>query len=165
MTRGYSICEPHPTVPSRGRPTYIQAGRGGAGNIKRYNSSDLTKGPAAAGPASRVELSPPPSTSRFTMTGRGGAGNTHVHSQRAMFSFDEELQREERIKENMSKAPIYHIGRGGAGNAVNEMEPKGGRNGSASSMSSAETNASSVSNRARNIFRTLSRTISRDSRQ
>ena len=79
-----------------------------------------------------------------------------------MFSFDEELQREEMIKENMSKAPIYHIGRGGAGNAVNEMEPKGGRNGSAASVSS---NGSSVSERTRRsfgeVFRTLSRTISK----
>ena len=163
MARGYSITEPHPTVPSRGRPTYIQAGRGGAGNIKRYNSEELTKGPAAAGPASRTALSPPPSSAKFT-SGRGGAGNTFTrnYSQRAMFSFDEELQREEMIKENMSKAPIYHIGRGGAGNAVNEMEPKGGRNGSAASVSS---NGSSVSERTRRsfgeVFRTLSRTISK----
>lgn len=166
MTRGFSICEPHPSVPSRGRSAYIQAGRGGAGNIKRYNSSELTQGSAATGPASRAALSPPPSSTKFT-AGRGGAGNTYSHdalSQRAMFSFDEELKREELRKENMSKTPIYHIGRGGAGNAVNEMEPRGGRNGSAASMSS---NGSSVSERARrsvgDVFRTLSRTVSRSS--
>jgi len=153
-------------VPARGRSAYIQAGRGGAGNIKRYNSEELTKGPAAAGPASRVELSPPPTTSKFT-SGRGGAGNTfaRTHSQRAIFSFDEELKRDEMIKENMSKAPIYHIGRGGAGNAVNEMEPKGGLNGSSASTASVSSNGSSVSSRARrsfgDVFRTLSRTVSR----
>ncbi|KAL1310494.1 hypothetical protein AAFC00_000782 [Neodothiora populina] len=165
MTR-YSICEPHPTVPSRGRPAYIQAGRGGAGNIKRYNSHELTHGPAAAGPASRADLSPPPTTAKFT-AGRGGAGNTFTRSpeQRAIFSFDEELKRDEMIKENMSKTPIYHIGRGGAGNAINEMEPKGGRNGSMLSGSSRASTSSNVSNRARSIFRTLSRTISRDSKQ
>lgn len=160
MTRGYSVCEPHPSVPStKGRSAYIQAGRGGAGNIKRYNSEQLTRGPAASGPASRVEIPSPPPSTKFT-AGRGGAGNTFTrnHSQRAMFSFDEELQREEMIKENMIKAPVYHIGRGGAGNAVNEMEPKGGRTGSMSSS------GSSISERTRDrlgsVFRTLSRTVS-----
>lgn len=167
MARGYSITEPHPTVKSRGRPAYIQAGRGGAGNIKRYNSEELTKGQTATGPASRAELSPPPTTSRFT-AGRGGAGNTFTqsHSQRAIFSFDEELRRDEMIKENMSKAPVYHIGRGGAGNAVDEMKPRGSSNGSAASVSSS---GSSMSERARgsmrDVFRTLSRTVSRQSRE
>lgn len=164
MTQKYSICEPHPSVPSRGRSAYIQAGRGGAGNIKRYEAAQLTQGPSASGPASRTELSPPPTNARFT-SGRGGAGNTfsRQESQRAIFSFDEELRREAMIKENMSKTPVYHIGRGGAGNLVNEMEPKpSSRQGSDASVSSS---GSSTSERARrgfgDMFRTLSRSISK----
>lgn len=35
-----------------------------------------------------------------------------------MFKFDEELERERRHSEAV---PVYHVGRGGAGNLVNEM--------------------------------------------
>lgn len=35
-----------------------------------------------------------------------------------MFKFDEELERERRTSETV---PVYHVGRGGAGNLVNEM--------------------------------------------
>jgi hypothetical protein len=48
--------------------------------------------------------------------GRGGAGNMYSGSERAMFSFDEELTRE-RVREE-GAAPVYHVGRGGAGNLV-----------------------------------------------
>jgi len=36
------------------------------------------------------------------------------HSERPIFSFDEELERQQRMMQHM--APVYHIGRGGAGN-------------------------------------------------
>ena len=39
-----------------------------------------------------------------------------------MFSFDEELDRQRKMMEH--QAPVYHIGRGGAGNLVDEMEEK-----------------------------------------
>lgn len=35
-----------------------------------------------------------------------------------MFKFDEELERERR---NSEAVPVYHVGRGGAGNLINEM--------------------------------------------
>ena len=38
-----------------------------------------------------------------------------------MFSFDEELERQ-----RLAEAPIYHVGRGGMGNAVDERNPGGG---------------------------------------
>ena len=38
-----------------------------------------------------------------------------------MFSFDEELERQ-----RLAEAPIYHVGRGGVGNAVDERNPGGG---------------------------------------
>ncbi|KAJ9624970.1 hypothetical protein H2203_004921 [Taxawa tesnikishii (nom. ined.)] len=157
----YQVTEPHPSVP---RSSYIHAGRGGAGNYKRYNSSELTKGPEATGPASLAILSPPPTGSRTMFTsGRGGAGNTfkRSESQRAIFSFDEELEREQRMRENQSKAPVYHIGRGGAGNLVDEMKPRGGRVPSTSSASSNASTSSEASRKLSNAFSRLSRTFSR----
>ena len=51
-----------------------------------------------------------------------------------MFSFDEELQQQERLRSQ--QAPVYHVGRGGAGNLVDEMKPRSQRTNSASSISS-----------------------------
>jgi len=48
------------------------------------------------------------------MGGRGGAGNVFPSSERAIFSFDEELERQLRWERDV--APVYHVGRGGAGN-------------------------------------------------
>jgi hypothetical protein len=49
------------------------------------------------------------------MTGRGGAGNyKQPPSERAIFSFDEELERQ--LSLDRHAAPVYHVGRGGAGN-------------------------------------------------
>lgn len=157
----YQVTEPHPSVPS-GKSAYIHAGRGGAGNYARYNFNDLTLGPIASGPASRGRISPPPSNGSFT-TGRGGAGNTFSRrdSQRAMFSFDEELERQAKVVENASRAPVYHIGRGGAGNAIEEMKPVQ-RQGSATSASSTGSSASEKVRRSLgDVVRSLSRTVSR----
>lgn len=142
----YSITEPHPSVNTSRRTTYLPSGRGGAGNISRYDNSHLTAGPSAKGPAS-ISLLPP--TSARALTGRGGAGNVRKPSdassvgrptlngfkprsssesstssvsssdagEQAIFSFDEELARDQRMRDNAARTPVYHIGRGGAGNA------------------------------------------------
>jgi len=117
-SRNYSITEPHPSVPAT---NYIHAGRGGAGNIARLNPKGVTSGPDASGPAARVALQVPTASSYFT-AGRGGAGNMHRDKERAIFSFDEELERQRKMMEH--QAPIYHVGRGGAGNLVDEMAEK-----------------------------------------
>jgi len=106
----YSIVEPHPSVPAS---HYFTTGRGGAGNRVKAPST-VTRGSDASGPAARVNLATqynPPKT--FT-TGRGGAGNVHPSSERAIFSFDEELERQ--LSQERHAAPVYHVGRGGAGN-------------------------------------------------
>lgn len=111
----YSIVEPHPSVHSS---SFITTGRGGAGNITKAPAS-VTSGRDATGPAARVPLSslrrsPQASHQSFT-TGRGGAGNiVHPPSERAIFSFDEEL--EHQLSREQHAAPVYHVGRGGAGN-------------------------------------------------
>merc|ERR1719282_488249 len=109
MVLSYHITEPHPSIPAS---HIYHAGRGGAGNVMRVNPKSVTSGPDASGPASRIKLTPPPADALFT-TGRGGAGNVHREKERAMFSFDEELAQQERLREHA--APVYHIGRGGAG--------------------------------------------------
>lgn len=95
---------------------YFTTGRGGAGNRVKAPST-VTRGSDASGPAARINLAAAqhntaqPKT--FT-TGRGGAGNVHPTSERAIFSFDEELERQ--LSQDRHAAPVYHVGRGGAGN-------------------------------------------------
>ncbi|KAF1970004.1 hypothetical protein BU23DRAFT_219726 [Bimuria novae-zelandiae CBS 107.79] len=125
----YHITEPHPSAPS----SAIYYGRGGAGNITRV-PANVTSAQDASGPASRIKLTPPPSNALFT-SGRGGAGNMHREKERAMFSFDEELAQQERLREHA--APVYHVGRGGAGNLVEERVKSVRQNSTSSSGSEA----------------------------
>jgi Protein of unknown function (DUF3602) len=139
MPSSYRITEPHPTIPST---RYIYSGRGGAGNFSHVNPKNLTAGPDASGPASRKPLpgsqakksqqqqqqsqqsTSSPSSDKISSAahdnyysaGRGGAGNMQnpYYPERPIFSFDEELERQKKIQEQM--APHYHVGRGGAGN-------------------------------------------------
>lgn len=82
------------------------AGRGGAGNYHRLATAPLPPPPTT--------IVATPSTRFFG--GRGGAGNAHLFGERAMFSFDEELEHDRLLQEN--HAPVYSVGRGGAGNIV-----------------------------------------------
>ena len=80
----------------------------------------VTRGSDASGPASQfssLSSHSPSLKSRTFLTGRGGAGNIQHHppSERAIFSFDEELERQ--LSQERHAAPVYHVGRGGAGNA------------------------------------------------
>ena len=109
-SRNYSIVEPHPSVPAT---HYFSTGRGGAGNRVKAPQS-VTRGSDATGPAARVSLSSSHNARKSFTTGRGGAGNVHPSSERAIFSFDEELERQ--LSQERHAAPVYHVGRGGAGN-------------------------------------------------
>ncbi|KAF1837690.1 hypothetical protein BDW02DRAFT_576970 [Decorospora gaudefroyi] len=154
MPSSFHISEPHPSA-----STYMYSGRGGAGNAMRIKPSEVTAGPTASGPASRTKLTPPPSNAMYA-TGRGGAGNMK-RSERAMFSFDEELAQQERLRSQ--QAPVYHIGRGGAGNLVDEMKPRSQRQNSASSSSSVESVQSEkdgVRRSMENAWQRLSRKVS-----
>jgi hypothetical protein len=144
----YRVIEPHPSVPHTSRPA-LHTARGGAGNIISLKNTKTTDSRTATGPASLTRLdSRAPTT--FT-SGRGGAGNVHSSSERAIFSFDEELEREMR-----RAAPVYHVGRGGAGNMIHrntDNESSLSRKFSASSETSAKSNISSTSDRARDMAR------------
>ncbi|RHZ68752.1 hypothetical protein CDV55_101184 [Aspergillus turcosus] len=106
----YRVIEPHPSVPHTSRPA-LHTARGGAGNVISLKNTKTTDSQTATGPASLTRLdSNVPSTFN---SGRGGAGNVRSSSERAIFSFDEELERELR-----RAAPVYHVGRGGAGNMI-----------------------------------------------
>lgn len=154
MSRNYSVTEPHPTVPKTGG--YIGGGRGGAGNYKHYQSTDLTTGPNATGPASRVTLSKP--QRRIIPAGRGGAGNMFNEAEESIFQFDEEmLARRER------QAPVYHIGRGGAANWVDESKPRNPRKDSTSSASSQMSSDSAVSAVRRSTERAINGLLGRRS--
>jgi len=106
-------------------------GRGGAGNSARlppptslHSTTSRLTSPAYSSTSSH---------SKYT-TGRGGAGNLHPSTdERPMFRFDEELERE-RLKGEA--APVYHVGRGGTGNAVNERRGSSGSEESGSARGS-----------------------------
>jgi hypothetical protein len=132
--QSYSITEPHPSIP---KSNYIPSGRGGAGNYAQVNPHDVTSGQTASGPASVKPLRSASPDDYFT-TGRGGAGNVHRVKERAIFSFDEELERQRRMTEH--QAPIYHVGRGGAGNLVDEMRPQMESRSSSASSAGSEYN-------------------------
>jgi len=129
--QSYSITEPHPSIP---KSNYVHSGRGGAGNYSHVNPQDITSAQTASGPASIRPLRVT-SPAEYFAAGRGGAGNVHRVKERAIFSFDEELERQRRMTEH--QAPIYHVGRGGAGNLVDEMRPRMESRSSTSSASSA----------------------------
>ncbi len=103
----YKVVEPHPQAAT----PYIHTSRGGAGNVAKADS--VTSGPDATGPASRHPALRNSRRSVF-ISGRGGAGNLHSNSERAIFSFDEELEAQMRQMQDL--APVCYVGRGGAGN-------------------------------------------------
>ncbi|KAF4620102.1 hypothetical protein G7Y89_g14720 [Cudoniella acicularis] len=123
----YQITEPHPTVKS-----YAHSGRGGAGNT--FKAPKTTNGSTARGPASLFDHGAPSSGEWFS-SGRGGAGNIRNSSERAVFSFDEELERQT-TREKMDKTgAVWHVGRGGAGNWTTTV-PNSSRKDSSSSAGS-----------------------------
>jgi len=121
------VTEPHPTA-----NTYIHSGRGGAGNL--FKVPITSSGATARGPASLFETGLPKSSSKFS-SGRGGAGNIHPSSEKALFSLDEELDRQSTRERKIKEGGIYHVGRGGAGNYAT-TRPNAGRKDSSSSAGS-----------------------------
>lgn len=142
----YRVIEPHPSVPHTSRPA-VYTGRGGCGNVISLKNTKTTPSRTATGPASLTRLdSRSPST---FVSGRGGAGNVHRSSERAIFSFDEELERDLR-----RAAPVYHVGRGGAGNTIfgDDASSSLSRKYSAGSTTT-NSSAGSVADRARDKAR------------
>lgn len=160
-SRKVSITEPHPSVPKTGT-TYISGGRGGAGNYKRYKTEDITDGPSATGPASRINLLSRSLKKQYLLpVGRGGSGNMYkptADAEDRVFQFDEEM-----AKRHEAQAPVYHIGRGGAANWVDERDdaaqPERTRQGSLASAGSDSSESSSGSN-VRRTFSSLTRKFS-----
>jgi hypothetical protein len=146
MPATYSVTEPHPTASK-----YIHSGRGGAGNT--FKAPKTSKGSSARGPASLISTTPKPD-SKFS-SGRGGAGNIHNSSEKAIFSFDEELERQcTREKAMKQEGAIWHVGRGGAGNWTTARPSSSHRK---DSSSSGDSDASARSG----FFGRLSHTFER----
>ena len=144
MSSRYTIVEPHPSVTPYQQ--YISTGRGGAGNAVKAPTA-VTRGSDASGPASRASDASLHIPRRAFISGRGGAGN-HVHEAPRIFSFDEELRQQ--MQQAKHVAPVYHVGRGGAGNLYRSSNPstdsklellRRDSNNSAASSSSAESGA------------------------
>ena len=81
-----------------------------------------------------------------------------------MFSFDEELALQ--LRQSSHPAPIYHVGRGGAGNTArpqgNAMYVDGGGSSSSRRRESSATDSSSEKSEGsapRNIMRKIGRTV------
>jgi len=146
MPSSYSVVEPHPTA-----NTFVHSGRGGAGNT--FKAPKTTQGSTARGPASLFEAGLPQGSGKFS-SGRGGAGNIHPSSEKAIFSFDEELERQTTRERKIKDGAIYHVGRGGAGNFA-QTRAASGRKDSSSSRDSDD------SSRTSGFFSRLSHTFER----
>jgi len=129
MSSRYSVTEPHPTASK-----FIHSGRGGAGNT--FKAPKTSSGANARGPASLFEAGLPQGASKFS-SGRGGAGNIHPSSEKAIFSFDEEFERQNTRERKMKEGAVYHVGRGGAGNFAQTRPASSNRKDSSSSDGSS----------------------------
>ncbi|EFQ97908.1 hypothetical protein MGYG_00945 [Nannizzia gypsea CBS 118893] len=99
--------------PSSAQENTMYSGRGGAGNFHPLKTSPITSSSSISSSrtlSSRLGLN----ARQLLSAGRGGLGNFHSTSEYAIFSFDEEL--EQQLKREKDVAPVFHIGRGGAGN-------------------------------------------------
>jgi hypothetical protein len=140
----YQLTEPHPTVKS-----YAHSGRGGAGNY--YKAPKTSNGTTARGPASLLEHGLPQTSSSKFSAGRGGAGNIHNSSERPIFSFDEELERQASRDQKMKEGAVWHVGRGGAGNWIASGQAAS-RKDSTSSADSSHSGRSGFFGRISNTF-------------
>ncbi|KAH0536300.1 hypothetical protein FGG08_006815 [Glutinoglossum americanum] len=122
------VDHPAGTLPSIHPTILVRAGRGGAGNYRLVEPSPSSPSSASSDRSSSTfsKISFKSSSSGIFASGRGGAGNMHFASERAMFHFDEELAHERRRPQ--TPAPIYHIGRGGAANFVAPSQRRDERN-------------------------------------
>lgn len=146
MPSHYSVTEPHPTVKK-----YVHSGRGGAGNT--FRAPKTSEGSTARGPASFFETGLPASSSSSKFSsGRGGAGNIHNSSERAIFSFDEELERQNTRERKMKEGAVWHVGRGGAGNWTTSRPESSSRKDSTSSAGSDSSTRSGFFGRLSHTF-------------
>jgi len=143
MPSHYQVTEPHPHTGK-----FVHTGRGGAGNT--FKAPKTSDGATARGPASLFETGLPMSNSKFS-SGRGGAGNIHQPSERAIFSFDEELDRQSSREKRMKEGAVWHVGRGGAGNYATTIA-SGSRKDSTSSAGSDASGRSGFLGRLSHTF-------------
>jgi len=116
MPSPVKITSPHSTASK-----YIHSGRGGAGNAVK--APKTTNGSTATGSASLFEAGLPRTSNKFS-SGRGGAGNIYDKSEKAVYSLDGELELQTTREKMMMNGGVYHIGRGGAGNAAMTLPPR-----------------------------------------
>lgn len=160
-----AFTEPHPTSSGRpehqGKVTYGFA-RGGAGNYRSFDRSNLTDGTTAASHKKPTTTSHP--SSQYAFNGIGGAGNMRRRDERATYNFDHELERLAIIHDAQKKSqqtPVFTTGRGGAGNMHRDKSSR--QNSGSSIASSSSTGSRSSARRAlSNIRGSLSRSVSRD---
>ena len=143
MPSSYTITEPHPTVPQN---SYTHSGRGGAGNFFRAPRTTSPSGvPTPAIPSTTASSSTSSSSTRRFYSGRGGAGNAHAASDRAVISFDEEYTR----AENREQSAMYsHVGRGGAGNIFSSLKKSSSGSGDGDSLARTETSSTGGSQKS-----------------
>lgn len=151
MTQKTNENEPHhiaEAYPDDTKSHYVPFGRGGSGNFSLVLPWRTTAPRIPSGPPTQSLLRKAVTNGSYHC-GRGGAGNVYREQEHTIFSFDEELEQQNRIL--AQQAPIYHVGRGGAGNTATR--------GAVSAFSSYFSNQSSTSS-ANSIFNDSSSTIS-----
>jgi hypothetical protein len=119
MSSKYTITEPHPTV---AKNSYMQTGRGGAGNLFRA--------PATI-PSSGVPTPAVTTSSRHTFySGRGGAGNAVRNIVSVPLDLDNEVSRQT----HRDSVQVGHVGRGGAGNFFDSNTTSSGQSAASGSV-------------------------------
>lgn len=143
---------PHSTFYSK-RPT-VHTSRGGASNVApRDKVTSFSQSTGAPTSTTGPHHNSPKELRSF---GRGGAGDVYYNSSEwAIFSFDEELECQ--LRRETEAAPIFHVGRGGAGDMRHPREynltKRPSETGSIGSNSSAlsETDRATDKSSRRNI--------------
>lgn len=142
MSSSYAFGHPHSTFYSK-RPT-THTSRGGASNVAPLDK--VTSFSQSAGSTTSTAGLHHSSPRELRTFGRGGAGDVYSSSELAIFSFDEELERQ--LKREKEAAPIFHVGRGGAGNMRHPGEYSFARKRSETSSIRSNSSADSENDRA-----------------
>ena len=142
MSSFYAFEPRHPTSYSK-RPA-MHSSRNGAGSVAPRDKA-TSFGQSTGPPTSTAGLRHnDPREPR--LPGRGGIGDVYCSSSEwAIFSFDEELERQ--LKREKEAAPIFHVGRGSAGDAVHPGEYRSTRKRSETSSTRSNSSAGSESDR------------------
>lgn len=113
MSSSFYAFESHHSTSLYGKRTTMHSSRGNTSKATPRDKATSFSQSASASPSTPGHPHNNPKELK-SIQGRGGAGDVYYNSSEwAIFSFDEELERQLRCEKEA--APIFHVGRGGNG--------------------------------------------------